>query len=199
MGIDVEAVRYARQVHGTACLSADHAPPGLVGAGDALVTTLPGRPLAIFTADCLPVLLVDPEAPVLALVHAGWRGTVAGILGQVVAAMVILGARPDRLTALIGPSIGPCCYEVDEAVMAPLREAFGAWGAAWLESAAPGRPPDRRRLDLWRAAADQLVRAGVQADAVANPGLCTRCRGDLFFSYRREGPGRSLVTIAVLE
>ena len=198
-GIGLEAVRYVRQVHGTACLSADEAAAGMVGVADALVTSLAGRPLAIFTADCLPVLLVDPEGPVLAAAHAGWRGTVAGILGRVVAAMVERGARPDRLSAFIGPSIGPCCYEVDQAVLAPLEAAFGARGRAWLGPPVPGRPPERRRLDLWRANHDQLVEAGVNPAAIANAGLCTSCRSDVFFSYRREGPGNTLVTLARLD
>jgi hypothetical protein len=195
VALDGGAIRYARQVHGTAHLPADAAGPGLVGTADALVATRPDRPLAIFTADCLAVVLADPSAPVLGMAHAGWRGTVGGILGRLVASLVAdFGTRPERLRVAIGPSIGPCCYEVDEPVAAPLRAAFPADAARWLR---PGRP-GHFRLDLWQASADQLARAGVRPDAVANARLCTGCRPDLFFSYRREGRGRSLAALARL-
>jgi copper oxidase (laccase) domain-containing protein len=121
---------------------------------------------------------------------------VAGILGRLVGGLVAeLGVQPARLRAAIGPSIGPCCYEVDSPVVEPLRAAFPADVPRWIRPAGPGK----WWLDLWRANADQLVAAGVPAGAIANPRLCTRCRGDLFFSYRREGQGRRLATLAVLE
>ena len=95
------------------------------------------RPLAIFTADCVPLIVVDPERPVLGMAHAGWRGTVQGIAGRLVAALVErAGARADRLRAAIGPSIGPCCYEVDEPVVGPLRAAFPSAWERWVRPAA---------------------------------------------------------------
>jgi hypothetical protein len=196
LGLDAPAVRYARQVHGTACLVADDARPGLVGEGDALLTTRPRLPLAVFTADCLSIVVVDPDRRALAVAHAGWRGTVAGLAGGLVEALVRhTGARADRLQAGIGPSIGPCCYEVDAPVIDPLRAAFPADWARWARPQAPGK----WWLDLWQANADQLVAAGVPPDAVANPRLCTACGSDLFFSYRREGRGGSLAALACLD
>ena len=187
-------VRVARQVHGADWLLAPAAGPTLVGTADALVTVTPGVPLAIFTADCLPVVLVDPGRPVLAVVHAGWRGTVAGILGRLVAALAgELGAEPARLIAAIGPSIGPCCYEVDAPVVDPLTRAFPGEAARWLQPTGPGK----WQLDLWRANEDQLVAAGVPAASIVNPRLCTGCRRDLFYSYRKEGPGLRLLTLAL--
>jgi YfiH family protein len=197
LDLDPRAVRYARQVHGDACLDAD-APTtgGLIGTGDALFTRQRGRSLAVFTADCVALIVADPEGPALGLAHAGWRGTVRGVAGRLVRALVEqAGARTDRLRAALGPSIGPCCYEVDEPVVGPLRMAFPA---AWERWAVP-RAPGRWWLDLWTANADQLTVAGVPADAVVSPRLCTGCRPDLFFSYRREGLAGRLATVAVLD
>ncbi|HEX2501964.1 MAG TPA: polyphenol oxidase family protein [Methylomirabilota bacterium] len=197
LGLDSRSVRYARQVHGDVCLDADAADAGgLVGTGDALFTRRRAQPLAIFTADCVPLIVVDPERPALGVAHAGWRGTARGIAGRLVAALVEeAGARAHRLRAVIGPSIGPCCYEVDEPVVGPLRAAFpGAW-QRWVR---PGRP-GHWWLDLWTANAEQLAAVGVPPGAVSSPRLCTGCRLDLFFSYRKEGPTGSLATLAVLE
>ncbi len=200
LGLEPGGVRYARQVHGDVCLDADGAASGgLVGTGDALVTRQRARPLAVFTADCVPLIVVDPERPALAVAHAGWRGTVRGIAGRLVTALVErAGARPERLHAAIGPSIGPCCYEVDEPVVGPLRAAFPAVWDHWVRSGAPGRQ-GHWWLDLWAANADQLAAAGVRADAIWSSRLCTGCRRDLFFSYRKEGLAGRLATLAMLD
>jgi len=199
LGIEGAAVRFAWQVHGTTCLVADDAAPGLVGTGDALITTTRGSPLAVFTADCLPVVVVDPERRTLAVAHAGWRGTVSGVLGRLVGFLAArFGARPEHLRAGIGPSIGPCCYEVDEPVVGPLQTAFpGDWPRWARPKGLAG--PGKWSLDLWQANTDQLTAAGVRPDAVVNARLCTACHRDLFFSYRKEGPGLRLATLALLE
>jgi YfiH family protein len=195
LGVAGDVVRFARQVHGTACLVADDGPPGLLGVGDAIATARAGVPLAVFTADCLPVILAEPDQRVLAVAHAGWRGTVAGILPRLLETLAgRFGARSARLHAAVGPSIGPCCYEVDEAVVGPLQAAFPADAARWVRARRAGK----WMLDLWRASADQLVAAGVPADAIVNPQLCTACRRDLFFSYRKEGMVGRLAALAVL-
>jgi YfiH family protein len=194
VGVGASAVSFLRQVHGVEAQMVGDDGGGLAGTGDAMVTTRPGRPLAILTADCLAVVLVDPTAGLLAVAHAGWRGTVAGILGHLVERLGHLGARPDRVLAAIGPSIGPCCYEVDAPVVEPLRAAFGAASSAWLEPGAPGK----WSLDLWGASEDQLTAAGIRPEAILNPRLCTACRRDLFFSYRKEGPGGRLAAVATL-
>ena len=200
LGLEGPAVRYARQVHGDACLDADVAlAGGLVGTGDALFTRQRARPLAVFTADCVPLVVVDPEAPALALAHAGWRGTVRGIAGRLVATLgERANARPERLHVAIGPSIGPCCYEVDGAVIEPLRAAFPSAWERWARPGAPDRP-GHWWLDLWTANVDQLVAAGVRPDAIWSPRLCTGCRRDLFFSYRKEGMAGRLATLAALD
>ncbi|MGH7318419.1 MAG: polyphenol oxidase family protein [Candidatus Rokuibacteriota bacterium] len=195
LGVDGAAIHFARQVHGTTSLVTDGARPGLVGTGDALITATPGTPLAIFTADCLAVIVADPERRVLAVAHAGWRGTVGGLLGRLGRALVTrFGVRPDRLWAAIGPSIGPCCYEVDAPVIEPLRRAFPADWGRWTRPRGTGK----WALDLWQANADQLTAAGLRPDAVLNARLCTGCRRDLFFSYRKEGTGVRMAALARL-
>jgi YfiH family protein len=196
LGAGDEGVRWARQVHGATCLVADARPPGEIGEADALITTHSNAPLAVFTADCLAVVVAEPERGVLAVAHAGWRGTVGGILGRLVRTLAErFAVQPARLRAAIGPSIGPCCYEVDEPVVGPLRAAFpGDWGR-WVAAAGTS---GKWWLDLWRANTDQLVAAGMNASAIANPRLCTACRRDLFFSYRKEGRTGRLAVLACL-
>ena len=203
LGVEPHAVRYARQVHGDVCLDADTpGTSGLVGTGDALITRKRGRPLAIFTADCVPLIVADPEGSALGVAHAGWRGTVRGVAVRLVAALLAQpGVRADRLRAAIGPSIGPCCYEVDAPVVTPLRAAFPESWNRWVRPVAPGHPggSDHWWLDLWAANADQLVAAGVSPGSILSPRLCTGCRRDLFFSYRKEGLAGRLATLAVLD
>ena len=170
---------FARQVHssraqvvtaadrGRGTLSLDDAVPDT----DALVTADPGVVLAILVGDCVPVVLYDPAAGVLACVHAGWRGTVAGIGPATLTAMAGLGARPERVLAGIGPAIGPDRYQVGEDVAAEVRRYFGPAAEASDEAAdeAGGgtgtilRPDGTGRwlLDLWAANRRQLAQAGV--------------------------------------
>jgi len=191
-GLDFTRVAYLRQVHGATVRRVEAG--GYGGEGDVLLTTTPRVPLAIFTADCLTVVVYDPPGRRLALAHVGWRGTVKGAARAAVGALAREGARPADLHAAIFPSIGPCCYEVDRPVIEPLRAAFPDRWEAWATSVRPGQ----WRLDLWAANEFQLASAGVRADRIANPRLCTGCRTDLFFSYRKEGSRGRLVTVAAL-
>lgn len=186
-------VAFARQVHGAAVLRAERG--GLAGHGDALATVRPGLPLAIATADCLPIVLYDARGGRLAAVHAGWRGTVQSVARAAVADLLAAGSAPADLVVAIGPSIGPCCYEVDEPVIERLEAAFpgGGW-RTWVTAKGPGK----WMLDLWRANLDQLSAAGVAAARVDILGLCTGCRPDLLFSFRRERGAGRLVTVAAL-
>jgi YfiH family protein len=190
-GIDLADVAYARQVHGV-----DHArmtKGGLAGAVDILVTTERGLPLAISTADCLAITACDPDAPALGVAHVGWRGSVQGGAAATVAALVAAGSRTERIRVSIGPSIGPCCYEVDEPVIARFREAYPR---DWERWARPGRS-DHWMLDLWATNEDLLVAAGLSRAAIENPRLCTACQPELFYSYRKGHRGR-LITVAAL-
>ena len=183
---------YARQVHGAnvAVVKAG----GFQGEADVLMTEEPGVPLAVFTADCLALIVHDPEGGRLAVAHTGWRGTARGAARAAVDALVRAGASPGRLVCAIGPSIGPCCYEVDAPVIGELDAAFPGRWPAWAAPAGPGK----WMLDLWRANEAQLVEAGLDPARIDNPRLCTGCRGDLFYSYRRRrGEGRLCAVAAI--
>jgi purine-nucleoside/S-methyl-5'-thioadenosine phosphorylase / adenosine deaminase len=191
-GLDLTRVAYARQVHGAEALRAPTG-GGWAGAGDVLTTTERGVPVAIFTADCLAITLWDSIAHVLTVAHVGWRGTVRGATGAAVRAAVDAGARAGELHAAIAPSIGPCCYEVDEPVLREFGGAFGRRARAW---ARPGRA-GHAMLDLWAANEALLADAGVDPALIENPRLCTACHLDLLYSYRKGNRGR-LVTVAAL-
>src|SRR5438093_4088895 len=191
-GLDLGRLTWARQIHGADVARAT-ARGGFAGRADVLVTTEPSAPLAIFTADCLPVTICDPEAGVLGLAHVGWRGTVRGAAQAAVDAVVGVGGRADRLAATIGPSIGPCCYEVDAPVVSEFRAAYPSMWERWARPAAPGR----FMLDLWMANEALVAAAGVDPARIDNPRLCTACHPDLLYSYRKGNRGR-LVTFAAL-
>jgi YfiH family protein len=167
-----------QQVHGATVVEA---PWSGTPEADAAVAVVRGWLLGIETADCLPVLLVDPRRRAVAAAHAGWRGTAAGVVRRAVEALVARGSSPADLVAALGPGIGPCCYEVGE----ELRAAFGPDGAAFF---APG-PRGRPHLDVRAANVRQLVDAGVRPEAIHHLDECTACRADLYHSYRRDGKG----------
>ena len=191
-GLDLSRVGYARQVHGAAVARVS-AGGGFAGLVDVLVTAEPRVPLAIFTADCLAIVLCDPTARALAVAHVGWRGTVKGATQQAVQAVGEVGGRAGALRAAIAPSIGPCCYEVDEPVTAEFARAFGERWRAWTKPSRAGHV----MLDLWSANEALLVDAGVAPSAIENPRLCTACHPELLYSYRRGNRGRH-VTLAAL-
>lgn len=162
----------------------------VAGRGDALVTAAPGVYLSMRFADCAPILLHDPVHRAVGLAHAGWRGTVKNVAGAVVQSMVDdLGCSPQTITAVIGPCIGPCCYQVRGDVIRAVEMAFGKEPAT--EAVRPETPQliSRRNgrqayFDLWEANRRQLVEAGVNQVVVS--GLCTACLKDRFFSHRAE-------------
>lgn len=159
LGLDPERLTMNRQQH---TAHVHRAVPGVVQVGDALWTDEPALPLLALTADCVPVAIVaSGETPGLAVVHAGWRGLAAGV---VEAAAGVLPPGPKA--AAVGPSIGPCCYEVGEEVSARFDSDLTRG----------------RMLDLWAAAERSLRRAGV--GSVERLDLCTRCHHDRFFSHR---------------
>jgi purine-nucleoside/S-methyl-5'-thioadenosine phosphorylase / adenosine deaminase len=177
-------IRSLRQVHGARVqrVGPEPFPEGLEG--DALITNVAGVPLAIAVADCVPVLICDPATRAIAAVHAGWRGTVAGVLGAAIRALhAAYGSDPAGMRLAMGPAIGPCCFEVgDEVVDALLRSDTGATGCV--------RDGDRPHIDLRSALARQARAAGVPETGIEASDLCTACRGDLLESYRR-GRGRA--------
>lgn len=176
-GTDHRAWHLMRQVHGSEVGVVDAStPPGAeLRDVDALVTSEPGRVLVVLTADCLPVLIAGADA--VAVVHAGWRGIVADVVGRTVDALVARGEDPVRLAVAVGPAIGGCCYEVGEEVADLVGDvAPGAVAAA----PAGGRP----HVDIVAALLGRLEDLGVPAPVRVGP--CTRCGPGAWFSHRRD-------------
>jgi polyphenol oxidase len=167
------------QVHGNEVWTVERAQGELRPTADGMVTTVTGVALCIFTADCVPILLVDFEQGVVGALHSGWRGTLANIAAEGVRAMVALGARPAAIRAALGPAIGLCCFEID----ATLAERFAAELPQSREHARPGRP-GKAQLDLRAIIGEQLAQAGLDTNRVATVGPCTRCANDRYFSRR---------------
>ena len=154
---------------------------------DGLLTSVAGYLLGVRTADCLPLLYVDRARRAVAAVHAGWRGTAKEIAARAVKRMQQeFGSPPGALEVVIGPGIGPCCYEVGSEV----AEQF-AGSAVQMDP--------RPRLNLPEANRLQLIEAGVNESRIWSVGLCTACEGHQFFSYRREGTqaGRMLAVVGI--
>lgn len=173
-GVPRLPVAWLRQVHSDRVREAG---VGECGEGDALWTDRPRLALAVATADCVPLVLAG--GGLVAAVHAGWRGIVAGVVPATVAT---LDAAASQLAAWIGPAIGPCCYEVSDEVAAQVVEASTA--AVARPSPAGGERP---HLDLVAAVEHQLAGAGVER--IERLACCTRCAGEWLWSYRREGTG----------
>jgi YfiH family protein len=198
---------------------ADH----LLPVGDALLTNEPGILLSVRTADCLPVLVLDPRRRAVAAIHAGWRSALGRIIEKTVGVMrVVFGSDPQHLLAALGPSIRACCYEVGEEVVAAFCGRFAqgerffrhesrknpAAGLAarhaqlFLSAQPPGhlrRPAPAVHLDLVAVAQDQLRRAGLRPRQIQIARFCTACRTDLFYSHRKEGKntGRTMAVIGI--
>ena len=186
VGVHANCFTTCQQVHGSKVTLVTEE---LVGSGavnfadtiadtDALITNLPDVPLMLFYADCVPVLLADLESGAIGLAHAGWRGTVANIGVKTLAAMgEAFGTKPQNVLVGIGPSIGACCYEVDDFVRDQAQgyeEFFASKGGG------------KYQLDLWGMNKRQLVQVGVPAENIMISGVCTNDNVELFYSYRAE-------------
>jgi YfiH family protein len=179
-GYDAAKLVATRHVHGTNVYRVGE--PLAEGAEfDGLVCDQVGPVLGAFAADCIPILFADPVARVCGAAHAGWRGTVAGVATNVIGRMQELGAKPENLRVALGPSIGPCCFEVGPEVVDEFRAALGD---------VPGmvvKGPHKDHLDLRVATRVMLERAGVAPEHIDDHPPCTKCESDRFFSYRRDG------------
>jgi YfiH family protein len=181
----------ARQVHGAAVVRvrAGDDPTAIARVeADALITDAPNVAVGIFVADCVPALIVDPRTGAIAAAHAGWRGTVAGVLPAVVRALgAEFGARPDDLRVVLGPAIGACCFEVGPEVAREFEAALG--GVAETEDVvlpSPRGVAGKWHVDLKAANRLLLARAGVAPDAIDATPDCTCHDAGRFFSYRRD-------------
>jgi hypothetical protein len=177
------------QVHGTKVLQIEDALPPEITEADALITRRTGITIAIQTADCVPILLFEPERKIIGALHAGWRGTLDNIAGKTIEAMVATcGATPSKIRAAIGPAIGSCCYEVSEDVIEQFSEQ-------------PEHVRKNRQLDLPEINKIQLQEAGLASSNIDSLNICTSCERDRFFSYRADGgnTGRQLSLIMIAE
>jgi YfiH family protein len=175
-GADIRMVREAAQAQARPYAAGDD------DRCDALVTSLPHTLLAVKTADCAPILMGDARTGVCAAVHAGWRGTVASIAAQALQRMIKeFGTRPSEVRVAIGPAAGACCYEVGGEVIDAFKERFP--GSDDLFTATR---EGHACIDLFKANRQQLTKLGVADERIHTSPLCTMCRTDLFFSYRRE-------------
>ncbi len=182
-------VEWIRLEHGNRVHVVDQMQPAAeLPLADAVITSRRRVPLTIYYADCVPLVLVDPLTPAVGLAHAGWRGTLADVAGSTVRAMrENFGTRPEHLLAGLGSSIGPCCFEVGSDVTEPLCARFAAWKEAVVTPLEDNLNNEKKsRVDLWKLNSLQLTEAGVSRQNIAVSGLCTACRPDLFFSYRRD-------------
>ncbi len=207
-----------RQVHSDLvhCVSEEGEHPL---AGDGLITNTPGLLLAVLTADCLPVIVVDPKHRAVGVFHAGWRGTVKRIVEKGVGEMrKCFGSDPAQLRAAIGPGIRNCCYQVGPEVKDTFHAQF-AYGSElfretkerneiherypllFLTARAPGHSelPKKIFVDLVEANRRQLLDAGVPARNISDLGTCTSCKPDMFFSHRAENgkTGRMMAVVGI--
>ncbi len=198
---DIEDLIIVTQVHSAEVIDIkDKLPPETTRA-DAIITARPAIAIAVQTADCVPILFLDPTKKVIGVAHAGWRGTLDKIAEKTVAAMVKnYGAKPADIRAAIGPSIGPCCYEVSREIIDDFQDKLGydLKDIAWASS--------DRNLDLPTINKLQLEAAGLAPYNIDQTSICTACRSDLFFSHRLEADsaaglntGRQLSLIMMAE
>jgi YfiH family protein len=194
-GVEAQDVATCTQVHGNAVITVGRSPEGRTfeGApwpeqppeGDALVTASEGVLLMLLAADCVPVILYDPSRRVVGVAHAGWSGTVQQVVTRLLTRMKEgFGSTPGDVFAGIGPSIGPCCYEVGQDVIERVRSSLQAPES--LLRTHPDR--DKAYLDLWQANHNQLRCCGVPNGQIEVAATCTRCNAGIFFSDRAQRP-----------
>jgi YfiH family protein len=188
LGTTIENIIAAEQVHGSKVQAVDltHRGSGALSYNsalsetDGLITNVPGLLLATFYADCVPIFVLDPKRKIIGLAHAGWKGTIARIGACAVAKMAeVYGTDPEDCLAGIGPSIGPCCYEVDRPLINAVKEAF-----PWWQEVLGSSEGDRAKLDLWEVNRKIMIEAGIREKNVEIAKLCTCCNRDILFSYR---------------
>ncbi len=193
--LEPPGIRRPRQVHGVAVATAQECALEPPPEADAVVSDQIGVRIAVATADCVPILLASESGSAVAAVHAGWRGLARGVIGAGVSALRLKVARRERINAVIGPHIGPCCYEVDEPVVDALADRF----PIALPDASRKTRPGHVLLDLGLLAHAELAAGGIEPSQIGSlPDVCTACSPERFHSYRRDGAmaGRQIHFIA---
>jgi len=180
VGFDIADLVVTKHVHGTRVWRVGEPlpdPPEF----DGLVSDAPGVVLGAFAADCIPIVFADDTADVCGACHAGWRGTVAGVARNVVARMVEAGAAAEHVRVALGPSIGPCCFEVGPEVVEEFRDTLGDLPGLVVAG------PRRDHIDLRVASRAILEGAGVRPEHIDDTPPCTKCEPERFYSFRRDG------------
>ena len=195
-------VAILRQVHSDRVFKASRAFLADPPQGDGWVTNEAELLIAIQTADCLPILLVDPEQRVVAAVHAGWRGTIQRIAAKAVHRMQTdLGSHPSNCLAVVGPAIRRCCYEVGDEVVEAFTKEFETSASFLSETpSAKATRANSQCVDLAEACRSQLLDAGMAAEKIFTDGPCTACETELFFSHRADAgkAGRMMSVIGIV-
>lgn len=179
-GFDHAQLAVTKHVHGNAVWRVGEPLPA-PAEFDGLVSDRPGVTLGAFAADCVPLVFADPVARVCGAAHAGWRGTLSRVAANVVARMGELGSRPADVRVALGPSIGPCCFEVGPEVVEAFRDGFGDLSGMVVAG------PRRDHVNLRVITRAVLESAGVSPAHIDDAPPCTRCQPERFFSYRRDG------------
>jgi YfiH family protein len=182
-GVEEQTLRVLKQIHSDRVFVVESEPLPENLEGDELITATPGQPIGVYTADCVPVILYDPKTHTTGVVHAGRAGTEKGIVPATIKRMVeCFGVKTATLKVALGPSIGPCCYEVKEDCLATLKINFPGW-RSWVQEHTEGKV----LLDLWKANREQALEEGVSDSRIVLSGECTACHLDRWYSYRKEG------------
>jgi YfiH family protein len=186
VGMNLRQAAYVDQVHGDRILRFDKSQPSKpgesLGEGDGVITNEPFSPLVILVADCLPVLFYDPVHRAIGLAHAGWRGTVSHVAAKALLSMgEAYGTKPEETRAVLGPAIGPCCYEVGEEVRKEFSSVF-PWGNEVFERTFG----NRWKLNLPEANTRQLLEIGMKEENLIRSEICTVEHLELFYSHRAE-------------
>lgn len=198
LNIDSKELFFVKQVHGDRVFVLDNPQKSADQVeqeeADALITHLTEHPIAVLTADCVPVILYDPEKHVAGVIHAGRKGTQMRIVSKTISILtMVYGSLPADVVMALGPAIGGCCYEVDESCIAPFRENYRGW-----EDFVTANSHSRFMLDLLKANEADAVQAGISKENIYRSGECTSCNIDRWFSYRKEGTTGRIVSLAML-
>ena len=198
LNIDANEIFFVKQVHGDRIFvlnNSEQLPEEVEQEeADALITHLVEKPIAVLTADCVPVILYDPEKHVAGVIHAGRKGTQMNIVSKTISILSrSYGTRPQDLVMALGPAIGGCCYEVEGSCIVPFRETYPDWDDFVVTNS-----QNKFMLDLLKANEMDGVQAGISIQNIHRSGECTSCNNDRWFSYRKEGTTGRIVTLAML-